>query len=494
MKKLIISLVLFIAVTALVNTVFSQQLNFPLDTLIKDSNYNYRSLIKFDTQGYLHLVNSSQFSTQSNTREIFYWTNKSGTFVPTKLTNNAIDDNYAIHDFDRNGKVHIGWERRDAGNNFQLIYSNNRNDSNVFIEPIWITTGGVNKATPFMCAGKKDSLVHFVYYTYVASVVDYAYYRNYNYVTGVLSQEYQMGVAETGSENDIECVVDTNGVVHIVYSTNSAAGSPYALKYYTFSNGVLTERPTGVNSNAEYPSICLDPKTNSVHVIYRHSTERRVYLLTRNSAGVFSTPYAVTASGLGYPSYWRGFDVDETGRVYFTFQNSNATAPKGFFLVHGLPGATFSEPILIWEDAVNYLGKGSSSVTARGNGDIAIAFDPTASRFGTVASDIFIKKGILTTSGIGEEPVTVSDFRLSQNYPNPFNSTTTFEFHVPKQSAVRVSVFDVRGNEVDVIVNKEMQAGVYKYNYNAGKLSSGVYFLSLKAGIFTETRKMMLVE
>ena len=61
-------------------------------------------------------------------------------------------------------------------------------------------------------------------------------------------------------------------------------------------------------------------------------------------------------------------------------------------------------------------------------------------------------------------------------------------------SAVKVSVFDIRGNEVDVIFNKEMQAGVYKYSYNAGKLSSGVYFLTLKAGSFTETRKMLLVE
>lgn len=494
MKKLTISLMILIIATAVVNTLYSQQLNFPLDTLIKDSNYNYRSLIKFDTQGYLHLVNSSQFSTQSNTREIFYWTNKSGTFVKTKLTNNSIDDNYAIHDFDRSGKVHIGWERRDAGNNFQLIYTNNRNDSNVFIEPIWITTGGVNKATPFMCSGKKDSLVHFVYYTFVNSVVDYAYYRNYNYVTGVLSQEYQMGIAETGSENDIECVADTNGVVHIVYTTNSSATSPYALKYYTFKNGLLTEQPTGINSNAEYPDICLDPKTNSVHVIYRHTSERRVYLLTRNSAGVFSTPYPVTASGLGYPSYWRGFDVDETGRIYFTFQNSNAAAPKGFFLVHGMPGGVFSDPILIWEDAVNYLGKGSSSVTARGNGDIVIAFDPTASRFGTVASDIFIKKGILTISGIEENPNVVNEYSLKQNFPNPFNSTTVIEFQVPRLSNVKISVFDIRGNEVDVLVNKEMQAGEYKYNYNAGKLSSGVYFLTLSAGNFVETRKMMLVE
>jgi hypothetical protein len=71
---------------------------------------------------------------------------------------------------------------------------------------------------------------------------------------------------------------------------------------------------------------------------------------------------------------------------------------------------------------------------------------------------------------------------------------TTFEFHVPRQAVVRISVYDVRGNEVDVIVNKEMQTGIYKYSYDAGKLSSGVYFLTLKAGNFTETRKMMLVE
>ncbi len=86
------------------------------------------------------------------------------------------------------------------------------------------------------------------------------------------------------------------------------------------------------------------------------------------------------------------------------------------------------------------------------------------------------------------------EFNLSQNYPNPFNPTTNISFSVPKAGNVKVSVYDVLGNEVATVVNEYKQAGSYNVNYNASALSSGVYFYKMVSGSFTETKKMTLVK
>ncbi|MEB2329837.1 MAG: T9SS type A sorting domain-containing protein [Ignavibacteriaceae bacterium] len=85
-------------------------------------------------------------------------------------------------------------------------------------------------------------------------------------------------------------------------------------------------------------------------------------------------------------------------------------------------------------------------------------------------------------------------FLLSQNYPNPFNPATTINFSIPENSFVKLRVFDMLGREVDVLVNEELNAGTYAFDFNATALNSGIYFYSLEAGSFKDTRKMILVK
>lgn len=85
-------------------------------------------------------------------------------------------------------------------------------------------------------------------------------------------------------------------------------------------------------------------------------------------------------------------------------------------------------------------------------------------------------------------------YSLSQNYPNPFNPTTKFNFSIPKNSFVSLKVFDVLGREVATIVEKDFSMGSYTVDFDATKLSTGIYFYTLKTGDFTETKKMMLVK
>lgn len=95
---------------------------------------------------------------------------------------------------------------------------------------------------------------------------------------------------------------------------------------------------------------------------------------------------------------------------------------------------------------------------------------------------------------LNEIPV---NYGLTQNFPNPFNPVTTIKYSIPASSrAERVSlvIFDVTGKLAAVLVQTEQNPGVYEVNFDAGNLSSGVYFYRLTAGAFSETRKMLLVK
>lgn len=85
-------------------------------------------------------------------------------------------------------------------------------------------------------------------------------------------------------------------------------------------------------------------------------------------------------------------------------------------------------------------------------------------------------------------------FYLSQNYPNPFNPVTNIEFSLPQKSFVKLKVFDLLGREVANLVNENLSAGSYKYDFNASALTSGIYFYKLETDNFSETRKMVLIK
>ena len=84
-------------------------------------------------------------------------------------------------------------------------------------------------------------------------------------------------------------------------------------------------------------------------------------------------------------------------------------------------------------------------------------------------------------------------FLLAQNYPNPFNPSTTIKYELPKASHVSLTVYDVLGRQVSVLVNEKRDAGSYEVKFNGSNLASGVYFYRLQAGSYVDTKKLLLL-
>ncbi|MBT8383743.1 MAG: T9SS type A sorting domain-containing protein, partial [Ignavibacteria bacterium] len=100
------------------------------------------------------------------------------------------------------------------------------------------------------------------------------------------------------------------------------------------------------------------------------------------------------------------------------------------------------------------------------------------------------------TAGIEDETRNTipESFSISQNYPNPFNPTSKIKYQIPELSFVTLKVYDVLGNEVATLVNEEKPTGTNEVEFNAEGLPSGIYFYQLKAGSFSETKKMILLK
>ena len=104
------------------------------------------------------------------------------------------------------------------------------------------------------------------------------------------------------------------------------------------------------------------------------------------------------------------------------------------------------------------------------------------------------KAAWIKANDVEENETMPSTFNLRQNYPNPFNPVTTIAYSVVKDSKIKLEVFDVLGRKVATLVNASQPAGSYKVNFDASKLSSGVYIYTISSQSQILSKKMILLK
>ncbi|MDY0081878.1 MAG: LamG-like jellyroll fold domain-containing protein [Ignavibacteriaceae bacterium] len=216
-------------------------------------------------------------------------------------------------------------------------------------------------------------------------------------------------------------------------------------------------------------------------------------------------------SSTGTASIYINGVLDTSKNVGSTVSNSNGNLYYGFNPVRGDNVAPFKgiiDEVRIWNIARTESEiQSTMNQTLNGNepglvgywkfdeGTGTITYDATGNHNdGTIYGATWVGPTYVET--LNED--VLSSYLLEQNYPNPFNPSTKISWQVPVSSHQTIKVYDILGNEVATLVDEFLLAGNYEVEFqstvNNHQLVSGVYFYTLRAGSFVETKKMILMK
>ncbi len=232
---------------------------------------------------------------------------------------------------------------------------------------------------------------------------------------------------------------------------------------YTFYSA--TTRRNGNSYGFCWPTIAVDTLTNMVFAAW--------------------TQPRVNAAKTGFDTLWNGYIHYD---IYYTVSQNS--------------GAAWGAPTKLAGTEEGLFPYASRVITTAGTVKSAhlvyecdtVGGSQTTGETATKQINWYYQKIDLPLTSVDNNANRPESFTLDQNYPNPFNPSTTFRFTLPLASDVKLSIFNILGQEVATVVNTSLTAGEHTYNFDASNLSSGVYFYRLTADKFTSTKKMMLMK
>jgi hypothetical protein len=238
------------------------------------------------------------------------------------------------------------------------------------------------------------------------------------------------------------------------------------------------------NTNDATPFI--DLYNNSVDTIYAQNNywgtedtlvvEQRIFHYNDNPAlgPVYYTPNIIPVELTGFSTAISGNSVIIKWQTATEVNNSGFELLRNNILLAFLPGhGTTSEPQEYSYTDKN-LTKGRVTYTL-----VQIDLDGTR----TILKEVEIEAGFAP-----------AEYSLMQNYPNPFNPSTKISFSIPVSGNVNIIIFNSLGEEVSIIMSKEMEAGSHSIDFDGSRLPSGIYYYRMKSGDFVSSRKMIMMK
>lgn len=225
------------------------------------------------------------------------------------------------------------------------------------------------------------------------------------------------------------------------------------------------------------------------------------------------------ANAVGFPASFEGKDfedvalISDTKAIAIGEQFICMTTDKGLnwnYIDHHLTGIDSTFYTIAFKDQNNgVIGQYDGIIFQTTDGGSTWSKDTTLQDQHFLFSSGYNKDGKLllgTAAGyiVGDASIVsaindefsanISGYELKQNYPNPFNPVTSITFQVPEKSIVELNIYDLLGRKVSTLVNGIVSAGSHTVQFDASKLTSGVYFYRLNAGAFSQSRKLVLIK
>ena len=307
---------------------------------------------------------------------------------------------------------------------------------------------------------------------------------------------------------------------------------------------ILLNKNTGVGQelgSSNFPvisSLAINPLTNIMYGTVPGLTESDLVRVNADSGDAYTlytldlgfiVGLAFDTSGVLYAGLQNGeiYTVDLTNGTYTQVITANIQLTS--IAINPLTNEMWAVPkVVIGAKDKIYkvnLNTGNATLIGETGFDVLtndITFDEAGMLYGVIGSSTEIGKLVVidTTTALGTlvgetgfedvqglaytttgEPLSADgennvpkEFTLKQNYPNPFNPTTKIDFVLPEKSFVDLKVYNILGKEIKTLVYDEKPAGYYEIEFNAEGLPSGVYLYKIKAGQFSETKKMLLLK
>ena len=266
------------------------------------------------------------------------------------------------------------------------------------------------------------------------------------------------------SPNDL--VVKSDGSI---FFTDPDFNIPYPYNKELAFKGVYRISTSGsvkmLDSTFDKPNgICFSPDEKKLYV--NESPKCRIYVWDVVDDSTITNKklfFQIPASG-----YADGMKVDSAGNVY-------CTGPTGVWIIS--PNGEYLDKIAVPETPSN-CNWGDNDRQA-----LYITAGKSLYRIRLTAITGFNDRGVLKRKS----------FKLYTNYPNPFNPSTIITFDLPVSQNVKLTVFDILGNETETLLNKYLSSGKHMITFNADALPSGIYLYQLEAGNFVQSKKMILL-
>ncbi len=331
----------------------------------------------------------------------------------------------------------------------------------------------------------------------------------------VASQSFAQNTL-TSANNPVVGNIDKN---YLCDTVNLSEGNSGSNQTWNFTNLTITDSSTvnfvSVGSTpyaAQFPNSNIASTNDNSSFNYFNTSQTNI--LVNGFAGADLTiPYSNAETFLEYPFTFNSTFTDQFASVYNafgaeTYRTGTTTVSGDAWGTINLPNGNFSNAL-----RVNYFTqtRDSSNIGVPLVTDIIsrsyVWFAP--GRKFPVFQIIYTYISLNGTPFVGSKVIdyspsspviginiisneTPSGYELSQNYPNPFNPSTKINFAVPVSGLVSLVIFNELGREVEKLVNQNLNAGSYEFDWNAAEYPSGVYFYRLESDQFVETKKMIL--